>query len=195
MGCAQSVYVKRGYPICRERVEAAVAESQAPFSTAERELHDLSVARIDDNVPALVRAGRGRGSRLTAGARRGRRVVWISVRAVDGQAKDVLAGDALGERVGRDARLGLRGRLLDARDAAALEALVDAQDDVVGDQVLEVRDVFDAEAAERRADDVRGQAEDCAARSATVALPRAEKGAGKTTYSAGRSAARQGPRR
>ena len=65
----------------------------------------------------------------------------------------------LGERVARHARLALGRWLGAARDAAALEALVAAEREVVGEHRLDADDLFNAKVAERRGDDVRGQAE------------------------------------
>ena len=73
---------------------------------------------------------------------------------------DVHRGD--GGRVGirGDARLALRTRLAGALDAAALEAFVNAEDNVVGDECLEIRDLLHAETAESGTDDVRGKTEE-----------------------------------
>ena len=47
-----------------------------------------------------------------------------------------------------------------AGDATTLQALVNAEDDVVGDVCLEVRDVLNTETAESGTDDVRGKTEE-----------------------------------
>ena len=73
---------------------------------------------------------------------------------------DVYRGD--GGRVGvrGDARLALCTRLAGALDAAALKALIDTEDDVVGDERLMVIDLLDTETTEGSADDVRGKTEE-----------------------------------
>ena len=65
-----------------------------------------------------------------------------------------------GVRVGRDAGLALGAGLARALDAAALETLVDAEDDVVRDEGLEVEHLLHTEAAESSADNVRGKTEE-----------------------------------
>ena len=62
--------------------------------------------------------------------------------------------------VGRNAGLALSARLARAVDAAALEALVNAEDDVIRNEGLEVEDLLDTESAEGGADDVRGKTEE-----------------------------------
>ena len=73
---------------------------------------------------------------------------------------DVHRGD--GGRVGvrGNAGLALGARLAGAVDAAALEALVNAEDDVIRNEGLEVEDLLDTESAEGGADDVRGKTEE-----------------------------------
>ena len=53
-------------------------------------------------------------------------------------------------------RVALRG----AGDTATLQALVNTEDDVVGDVVLEVGNFLDTETTEGSADDVRGKTEE-----------------------------------
>src|ERR1700761_4375298 len=64
------------------------------------------------------------------------------------------------ERVPGDARLLLRGWLRRALGGAALEELVRAAGERVGDALCDVDDLFDAEVAEGRADCVGGEPKD-----------------------------------
>ena len=47
-----------------------------------------------------------------------------------------------------------------AGDATTLQALIDTEDDVVGDERLKVSDLLDTETTEGSADDVRGKTEE-----------------------------------
>ena len=80
-----------------------------------------------------------------------------------GQVVHVRRTDGLRERIARNTRLALRAWLSGALNAAALEALVNAENDVVGDVRLKVRDVLDTEATEGGADNVRGKTEEALA--------------------------------
>ena len=79
---------------------------------------------------------------------------------LDDQVVHVDRLNVLGESVGVDAGLALSSLLRGALDAAALEALVDTEDDVVGDVSLEVKDFLYTEATESSTNDVRGKAEE-----------------------------------
>ena len=79
---------------------------------------------------------------------------------LDDQVVHVDRLDVLGESVRSNAGLALSSVLGRALDAAAREALLNAEDDVVGDECLEIEDLLDTETTESGTNNVRGKTEE-----------------------------------